>query len=320
MPKILLNDGIDSLAAEALVSAGFDIDTKHYDGDELLAKVAEVDALTVRSATKVTKEVIDAARKLKIIVRGGVGVDNIDVAYAESKGVTVRNTPGASSISVAECAIGLMFSICRAIPAANASMKSGEWDKKSFSKGIELDGKILGIIGMGRIGAQVAQKAASLGMTVIMGYDKFPEKVKVKGFQLRELDEVFEQADIISVHIPKGKDEPALIGAVEIAKMKSGVILINTARGGVIDEDALIAGLNSGHVYGAGIDVWVGEPKPRRDLVEHPKVVALPAHRRADRRSPRPRRRRSRRNPNRFLQKVTASLIPPRFSGGVRGG
>jgi D-3-phosphoglycerate dehydrogenase len=276
MPKILLNDGIDSLAAEALVSAGFDIDTKHYDGDELLAKVAEVDALTVRSATKVTKEVIDAARKLKIIVRGGVGVDNIDVAYAESKGVTVRNTPGASSISVAECAIGLMFSICRAIPAANASMKSGEWDKKSFSKGIELDGKILGIIGMGRIGAQVAQKAASLGMTVIMGYDKFPEKVKVKGFQLRELDEVFEQADIISVHIPKGKDEPALIGAVEIAKMKSGVILINTARGGVIDEDALIAGLNSGHVYGAGIDVWVGEPKPRRDLVEHPKVVALP--------------------------------------------
>lgn len=276
MPKILLNDGIDSLAAEALVSAGFDIDTKHYDGDELLAKVAEVDALTVRSATKVTKEVIDAAKKLKIIVRGGVGVDNIDVAYAESKGVTVRNTPGASSISVAECAIGLMFSICRAIPAANASMKSGEWDKKSFSKGIELDGKILGIIGMGRIGAQVAQKAASLGMTVIMGYDKFPEKVKVKGFQLRELDEVFEQADIISVHIPKGKDEPALIGAVEIAKMKSGVILINTARGGVIDEDALIAGLNSGHVYGAGIDVWVGEPKPRRDLVEHPKVVALP--------------------------------------------
>ncbi|MCB9357395.1 MAG: D-2-hydroxyacid dehydrogenase [Calditrichaeota bacterium] len=276
MPKILLNDGIDSLAAEALISAGFDIDTKHYDGDELLAKVAEMDALTVRSATKVTKEVIDAAKKLKIIVRGGVGVDNIDVAYAESKGITVRNTPAASSTSVAECAIGLMFSIARAIPAANASMKSGEWDKKSFSKGIELEGKTLGIIGMGRIGTRLAEKAGSLGMTVIMGYDKFPEKVKVKGFQLRELDDVFAESDIISLHIPKGKDEPALIGTAEIAKMKKGVILINTARGGVIDEDALLAGLNSGQVYGAGIDVWVGEPKPRRDLVEHPKVVALP--------------------------------------------
>lgn len=276
MPKILLNDGIDALAAEALISAGFNIDTNHYDGADLLAKAADVEALTVRSATKVTKEVIDAAKKLKIIVRGGVGVDNIDVAYAESKGIAVRNTPGASSISVAECAIGLMFAISRAIPAANASMKSGEWDKKSFSKGIELEGKVLGIIGMGRIGTQVAQKAASLGMTVIMGYDKFPEQVKAKGFQLRELDEVFEQADIISMHIPKSKDEPALIGAAEIAKMKKGVILINTARGGVIDEDALLAGLNSGHVYGAGIDVWVNEPKPRRDLVEHPKVVALP--------------------------------------------
>lgn len=276
MPKILLNDGIDALAAEALISSGFDIDTKHYDGDELLAKVATVDALTVRSATKVTKDVIDAAKNLKIIVRGGVGVDNIDVAYAESKGVVVRNTPAASSTSVAECAIGLMFAIARAIPAANASMKNGEWDKKSFSKGIELEGKTLGIIGMGRIGTRVAEKAASLGMRVIMGYDKFPEKVKVKGFQLRELNEVFEESDIISVHIPKSKDEPALIGAKEIAMMKSGVILINTARGGVIDEDALLAGLNSGHVYGAGIDVWVGEPKPRQDLVAHPRVVALP--------------------------------------------
>lgn len=276
MPKILLNDGIDALAAEALISSGFDIDTKHYDGDELFAKVATVDALTVRSATKVTKDVIDAAKNLKIIVRGGVGVDNIDVAYAESKGVVVRNTPAASSTSVAECAIGLMFAIARAIPAANASMKNGEWDKKSFSKGIELEGKTLGIIGMGRIGTRVAEKAASLGMRVIMGYDKFPEKVKVKGFQLRELNEVFEESDIISVHIPKSKDEPALIGAKEIAMMKSGVILINTARGGVIDEDALLAGLNSGHVYGAGIDVWVGEPKPRQDLVTHPRVVALP--------------------------------------------
>lgn len=276
MPKILLNDGIDTLAAEALVSSGFEIDTKHYDGDELLKQVATVEALTVRSATKVTKEVIDAAKNLKIIVRGGVGVDNIDVTYAESKGIAVRNTPAASSISVAECAIGLMFAIARAIPAANASMKSGEWDKKSFSKGIELEGKVLGIIGMGRIGARVAEKAGSLGMHVIMGYDKFPDKVKVKGFQLRDLNEVFQESDIISVHIPKAKDEPSLIGAKEIAMMKSGVILINTARGGVIDEDALLAALNSGHVYGAGIDVWVGEPKPRRDLVEHPRVVALP--------------------------------------------
>jgi len=276
MPKILLNDGIDALAGEALISSGFDIDTKHYDGDELLKQVATVEALTVRSATKVTKEVIDAAKSLKIIVRGGVGVDNIDVAYAESKGVAVRNTPAASSTSVAECALGLMFAIARALPAANASMKAGEWDKKSFSKGIELEGKTLGIIGMGRIGTRLAEKAGSMGMRVIMGYDKFPDKVKAKGFQLRELNEVFQESDIISLHIPKGKDEPATIGAKEIAMMKSGVILINTARGGVIDEDALLAGLNSGHVYGAGIDVWVGEPKPRRDLVEHPRVVALP--------------------------------------------
>ncbi|MBK6911727.1 MAG: D-2-hydroxyacid dehydrogenase [bacterium] len=276
MPKILLNDGIDKSAAEALISSGFDIDLNHYEGAELLAKVKDVEGLTVRSATKVTKEIIDAAQHLKIIVRGGVGVDNIDVAYAEAQGIAVRNTPAASSTSVAECALGLMFAVVRAIPAANASMKSGEWDKKSFSKGIELEGKTLGIIGMGRIGTRLAEKAASIGMRVIMGYDKFPDNVKAKGFQLRELDDVFAESDIISLHIPKSKDEPALIGPAELAKMKKGVILINTARGGVIDEDALLAAMESGHVYGAGIDVWVGEPKPRRDLVEHPKVVALP--------------------------------------------
>ncbi|MCC6475470.1 D-2-hydroxyacid dehydrogenase [bacterium] len=276
MPKILLNDGIDSLAAEALKSSGFVIDTKHYDGGELLEQVATVEALTVRSATKVTKDVINAAKNLKIIVRGGVGIDNIDVAYAESKGIAVRNTPAASSTSVAELALGLMFAISRAIPAANASMKSGEWDKKTFSKGIELEGKVLGIIGLGRIGTRLAEKAGSMGMTVIMGYDKFPEKVKVKGFQMRELDDVFAESDIISVHVPKAASEPALIGPMELAKMKDGVILINTARGGVIDEDALLLALNSGKVYGAGLDVWVGEPKPRRDLVEHPRVVALP--------------------------------------------
>jgi D-3-phosphoglycerate dehydrogenase / 2-oxoglutarate reductase len=172
-------------------------------------------------------------------------------------------------------ALGMMFCVAREIPAANQTMKEGKWEKKAYSKGMEVGGKVLGLIGLGRIGTQLATKAAALGMW-IMAYDKFPDAVKNHGFPLVSKAEVLEQADFISMHIPFDKTAGPEIGAPEFAMMKNGVVIINCARGGVVDEDALLANLNSGKVRGAGIDVWVGEPSPRRDLVDHPKVVCMP--------------------------------------------
>jgi D-3-phosphoglycerate dehydrogenase / 2-oxoglutarate reductase len=275
MEKILITDGMDKNAVADLKKLGFDVTEQFFPEPELIEKIKGFDAVVVRSATKITKPVIDAAGGLKLIIRGGVGVDNIEVAHAKAKGIDVRNTPGASSASVAELALALMFSVAREVPAANQTMKEGKWEKKAFSKGMELGGKVLGLIGMGRIGASLAEKAAGVGMW-IMAYDKFPESVKNHGFPLVSKAEVLEQADVISLHIPFDKTAGPEIGASEIAMMKKGVVLINCARGGVVDEEALLAALNSGQVRGAGIDVWVGEPSPRRDLVEHPKVVCMP--------------------------------------------
>ncbi len=276
MQHILIPDDLDAKSVEQVRGLGFSVDTTHYSPEDLVKKIPEFEAIVVRSATKVTKDVIDAGKNLKLIVRGGVGVDNIDVAHAEAKGVKVMNTPAASSDSVAELALGLMFACARLIPAADATLKKGTWDKKTFSKGMEIGGKVLGIIGMGRIGAKLAQKAASLGMKVIVAYDKFPDPARSMGVPLLTKQEVLEQADFLSLHVPFDKQHGADIGAAEIAMMKSGAILINCARGGVVDESALLEALNSGKLRAAGIDVFENEPTPRKELVEHPKVVCTP--------------------------------------------
>ena len=275
MAKILITDGLSKSAVADLKKLGHDVTEQFYPEPDLIREIAAFEVVVVRSATKVTKPVIDGGKNLKLIIRGGVGVDNIEKAYAESKGIKVMNTPGASSDSVAELALGMMFGIARQIPAADHSMKDGKWEKKEFSKGMELGGKVLGLIGMGRIGSSLAKKCAALGMW-IMAYDKFPDKARADGFPLVSKAEVLEKADFISMHIPFDKTAGAEIKAADIANMKDGVVIINCARGGVIDEDALLEALNSGKVRGAGIDVWVGEPTPRADLAKHLKVVAIP--------------------------------------------
>jgi len=275
MAKILITDGMDKNAVAQLKQLGHEVTEQFYPEPDLIKEIGKYHCVVVRSATKVTKPVIDAAANMKLIIRGGVGVDNIEVAHAKSKGIEVRNTPGASSASVAELAMAMMFAIAREVSAADRTMKEGKWEKKAFSKGMELGGKVLGLIGLGRIGSSLAEKARGLGMYV-MAYDKFPNMVRDKTIPLHSKAEVIEKADFISLHIPFDKTAGPEITASDFEKMKKGVVIINCARGGVVDEDALLANLNSGKVRGAGIDVWVGEPTPRADLASHPKVVAIP--------------------------------------------
>jgi len=275
MAKILITDGMDKNAVAQLKQLGHEVTEQFYGEPDLIKEIGKYHCVVVRSATKVTKPVIDAAANMKLIIRGGVGVDNIEVAHAKSKGIEVRNTPGASSASVAELAMAMMFAIAREVSAADRTMKDGKWEKKAFSKGMELGGKVLGLIGLGRIGSSLAEKARGLGMYV-MAYDKFPNMVRDKTIPLHSKAEVIEKADFISLHIPFDKTAGPEITASDFEKMKKGVVIINCARGGVVDEDALLANLNSGKVRGAGIDVWVGEPTPRADLASHPKVVAIP--------------------------------------------
>lgn len=275
MAKILITDGMDKGAVKQLKDLGFEVTEQFYPEPELVQEIKKFDAVVVRSATKVTKPVIDSANGLKLIIRGGVGVDNIEVAHAEAHHIKVMNTPGASSDSVAELALALMFAVARQVPAADASTKAGKWEKKAFAGGVELAGKTLGIIGLGRIGASLARMTTALGMKVI-GHDKHPETARSRNVPLMALSDMLPQCDYVSLHIPYDKIAGAELTAKEFAMMKDGVIVVNCARGGVVDEEALLAALNAGKVRGAGIDVWVGEPNPRRDLVEHPKVVALP--------------------------------------------
>lgn len=277
MVKILVTDGMDKGAVKSLRELGYDVTEQFFNPEELKEKMQEFDAIIVRSATKVRKEIIDSALetgKLKLIIRGGVGVDNIDVAYAESKGIKVRNTPKASSQSVAELVLGHMFSLARFVGIANVSMREGKWHKKQY-KGIELEGKTLGIIGFGRIGQVLAKKAQALGMNIlytdILGVNKdFP------GYEYVSFDKLIEESDFISLHVPRNKDDSPLIDKEKLAKMKDGVCLINCARGGVVDEKALLDALNSGKVAGAGIDVYCEEPTCNLELVKHEKVSATP--------------------------------------------
>lgn len=286
---ILANDGIDNAGKAILEKAGFTVITDKVAQEDLAKAINEkgYTALTVRSATKVRKDIIDACPNLKVIARGGVGMDNIDVEYAKGKGINVINTPAASSNSVAELVFAHLFNAVRFLYDSNRQMPGNgdtkfEELKKKYAKGVELRGKTMGIVGFGRIGQSVAKIALGMGMKVL-AFDPFvkdaPIELEIEGHtnvkvhvNTVELEKVLEQADFITFHVPGGK----LITAKEIATMKDGVILINSARGGVIDEKDLIAGLDSGKISHACLDVFENEPKPSADLLKHPKISLTP--------------------------------------------
>lgn len=275
MAKILICDGMEEGAVNKLKYDGYEIVNKHYEDDELKEKIKEFDVMIVRSATKVRKELIDEAKKgnLRLIIRAGVGVDNIDVEYAKKNGIEVKNTPNSSASSVAELTIAHMFALSRYIHLSNITMREGKWEKKIYS-GIELDGKTLGLIGFGRIAREVAKRAAALGMNVL-----YTDKLgKIKGYEYEfcNLDVLLRKADFISIHIPFNKKDGAVIEERHFNIMKDGAYIINCARGGVIDEKALIEALNCGKIAGAGIDVFENEPAPNPELVNNKKVCLTP--------------------------------------------
>jgi D-3-phosphoglycerate dehydrogenase len=292
MIRILANDGISDDGKLLMEEAGYEVITKKVPQNELCDVIANYDVLLVRSATKVTAEVITAGINLKMIGRGGVGLDNIDVEFAESKGIIVFNTPAASSQAVAELAFGHMFNLARFMHQANRTMALNgittfDTLKKDYGSGIQLRGKSLGIIGFGRIGQEVARIGLALGMNVlptdliineanidinIFANEKVTMNIHVPTVPYKE---VLAKSDFISLHIPFGGGKP-LIGAEEIASMKKGVYLINTARGGAIDEAALLAALSSGQVAGAGLDVFENEPTPKAELLAHPNISLTP--------------------------------------------
>ena len=274
--KILLTDGLEENGQKQLREAGVLDDKTGISAEDLLGVVAEYDALIVRGRTKVTPAVFDAGKKLKVVGRAGVGVDNIDLAAAKAHGVTVVNSPLATTVAVAELTLGMMLSIVRDLPRADKSMKDGKWLKKEF-EGAELSGKTLGVIGMGRIGAAVIQRAAAFGMSVI-GFDPLvpAADIQARGAKPVKLDELYAQADMITMHIPLTSESKQMLNADAFGKMKKGVYIICAARGGVIDEAALLEALNSGKVAGAALDVFMAEPPGLTDLVAHPKVVCTP--------------------------------------------
>ena len=286
--KILVNDGIEPIGKQLLEAACFEVDMNKIDQSDLINKLPEYDAICVRSATKVRKELIDACPNLKAIGRGGVGLDNIDVEYAKSKGIAVINTPAASSRSVGELAMAHMLGLSRFLHLANRQMpETGNTQfnelKKAYSKGAELEGKTLGIIGLGRIGMETARCGLGMGMNIV-AYDPFVSEVTLHvgpralefqtTIQPESLDKLLATADYISLHIPSvGK---AILSKEEFEKMKTGVFVINCSRGGTIDEDALIHALNSGKVAAAGLDVFDNEPTPRMDILIHPRISLTP--------------------------------------------
>jgi D-3-phosphoglycerate dehydrogenase len=289
MFRILANDGIDPIGKALLENAGFKVDTTHIPQDQLSEGLKNYDGITVRSATKVRKELIDSCPNIKLIGRGGVGMDNIDVDYARSKGIAVVNTPAASSLSVAELVFAHLFTGIRFLQDSNRKMpvegNSNFNDlKKAYAKGIELRGKKIGVIGFGRIGRETAKVALGLGMEVL-AYDIFevPNELElIIGANTKvncpinvvSIDQLIKDADFISLHVPFS--EKPILGKDEFENMKNGVGVVNCSRGGTIDEDALIEALNSGKVAFAGLDVFDNEPTPRQDLLSHPKVSLTP--------------------------------------------
>lgn len=273
--KVLVSDGIHPKGAEMLQEAGLEVVQEKYSPEELIEKIKDFDAIMVRSATKVPKEVIDAGN-LKCIARGGVGLDNIDTAYAKEKGIPVLNTPGASAVSVAELAIGHMLSVGRFIHRSNIEMREGKWPKKDYKAGREVTGKTLGILGIGNIGKQTAIRALGLQMKVI-AYDPFVKEVDMD-VDMVSKDELLERSDYISLHLPFIKAEGPVLADADFAKMKDGVIIINCARGGTVKESALLDALKSGKVAFAAIDVYETEPAgdDQKELINHPNVSCTP--------------------------------------------
>ena len=271
--KILVCDKTEAEAIERMRAAGLSVDTNFEITPEELPKVLPAyDGMVVRSRTKVRQPLIDACPNLKVIVRGGVGLDNIDAEYARSKGIKVMNTPKASSASVAELSIGYMFALARSLYKASATMKAEKWEKKAF-EGDEIGGKTLGILGIGNIGKEVAKRANALGMTVLV-YDPFVKEAE--GVKLVSLEELLANADYISLHLPKTKESENMIGKVQFDKMKTGVRIINCARGGIIDEAALYEALTNGKVAGAAMDVYAEEPPTDWKLAKLDNVICSP--------------------------------------------
>jgi len=271
--KILICDKTEMDAIEKMRAAGLTVDTNfEITPEEMPAVLPAYDGCVVRGRTKIRQALIDVCPNLKVIVRGGVGLDNIDVEYACSKGIKVMNTPKSSSASVAELAVGFMFMLARNLYKATATMKDGKWEKKAF-EGDEIGGKTLGIIGIGNIGREVAMRANVLGMTVL-AYDPYVKGAD--GVVLVQLDELLEKSDYISLHLPKTKESACMIGKAQFEKMKTGVRIVNCARGGIVDEQALYEALTSGKVAGAALDVFGEEPPTDWKLVQLENVICAP--------------------------------------------
>lgn len=273
--RVLICDPVEEKALARLRAAGLTVVVRTgMSPDDLAAELGTgYEAIVVRSATKVRKGALDAARGLKLIIRAGVGLDNVDADHARAKGIQVLNTPRASSDAVAELALAHMFALARSLPQATQSVRDGKWEKKAFV-GIELGGKTLGVVGIGRIGQALARRALALGMKVV-ACDPFVKASPLPGVPLVPLGDLLRQSDFVSLHIPPDPFGPVL-GAKEFAQMKDGAYLVNCARGEVVDEGALLAALDSGKLAGAGLDVFAVEPPTNTALLRHPKVTLTP--------------------------------------------
>ncbi|ABR49726.1 D-isomer specific 2-hydroxyacid dehydrogenase, NAD-binding [Alkaliphilus metalliredigens QYMF] len=277
MPRILVNDKIDQKSLDAISAMGIELTVENYPADELKKQIKEYDGIIVRSATKVTQEIIDEALetgKLRLIIRAGVGLDNIDGAYAMKNGITVRNTPDASKVSVAELTIAHMLMIARKLQQSNVTMRQGKWLKKEY-RGVEIEGKTLGLIGFGRIAKIIAQRAAALGMKVVYN----TRSGKVQGFdefKYLSKEDLIQSADFISLHVPHSQEAGAVIAKKEFDMMKDGVYVLNCARGGVICEASLLEALDSGKVAAAALDVFEEEPVKNEAIYLHEKISLSP--------------------------------------------
>jgi D-3-phosphoglycerate dehydrogenase / 2-oxoglutarate reductase len=274
--KILITDGLGDNGQSILRAAAAVDDRSGLSPADLLQAAPGYDALVIRGRTRVTPDVFDAAKRLKVIGRAGVGVDNIDLPAAKAHGVTVVNAPTSTTGAVAELSFALLLALARDIPRADAAMKAGSWLKKEL-EGVELNGKTLGVIGYGRIGMEMGKRAAAFGMNVV-AYDPFisEDEIKASGGESASLQDLFEWSDFISLHLPYNVHTRDLIGPMAFSEMRDGVRIVCAARGGIMDEAALLAALNSGKVAGAALDVFATEPPGATDLVKHPHVIATP--------------------------------------------
>lgn len=278
MPEynVLIADGLGDNGLSILKVLTRVEDATGISSEELLQVIPAYDALIVRGRTKVTAQVFDAAKKLKVVGRAGVGVDNIDLEAAKAHGVTVVNAPMSTTLAVAELTFGLMLSLARSVHRADAGMKAGQWLKKEL-EGVELNGRTLGIVGVGRIGAELCKRAAAFDMKVL-GYDPYVsvDEIRWRGAQPASLDDLYARSDFISLHLPLTAETRSMVNEQAFGRMRRGVRILCAARGGIIDEMALLAALESGQVAGAALDVFEKEPLGATDLVKHPNLIATP--------------------------------------------